>query len=138
MSLEELSKVIQEAEGKPRRKSKRDYDIWALPPVIALTTFVAYVGTKSGFCTTLTAVVITYLTFTCYVALKTGDTDFLAPKKKQNMESIEIPEEFVGRPKLFLAYLVGEMEEQARLEDTVEHRPPGNDPTDRYNMWDRL
>jgi hypothetical protein len=119
-------------------KSKNDYYFFIIIPIMISLALLVWIGTHNAFWTSLFAVVLTYGVLMLIPALRGDYSSFIRPQPPMIPKDIEIPEEFEGRPNLFLAYLVRNAHEDNELKRIIDERGVGGNPEDMYDRWNIL
>lgn len=138
-NLDELQRTIDD-ESYPSSETKQSSPKSFVPfisiPVVLLIAMWFWSETQDAICTIIITVILVY----GFMALVQGmmGEPLPPPIEPELPEGVDVPEEFEGRPKLFLAYLIEQAAEQDDLRRIVAARPPGNDPLSRHDKWDRL
>lgn len=135
MSLDDLERIIAEVDSKKKPPRRVNPAMWLTLPVIFFVGYWFYFVTSDAFCTIISVILLSYFLTSLVQALIGGPLQDYPPEREP---PIDIPEEFEGRPKLFLAYLIEQAAEQEALTQIVKARGPGMDPSSKSDMWDRI
>lgn len=138
-SLEKLQETIDETDGgrtEPKPSSPKPIMALLSIPVAAIIALWFYSETQDAFCTVIVVMILTYFMMGIIHGIQ---GDIIIPERKPELPpDIEIPEEFMGRPKLYLAYLIEQAAEQDQLARIIGARGAGSDPLDKMDRWDLL
>ena len=135
MPLDDLEKMIAEIDGKKKPPRRVNPAMWLTLPTIFSVGVWFYFVTSDAFCAVISVIALSYFLTSLVQALIGGPLQDYPPEREP---PIDIPEEFEGRPKMFLAYLIDQAAEQDALTHIVKARGPGMDPSSKSNKWDRL
>lgn len=135
MSLDDLERILTEADGRKKPPRKVNPVMWLTLPAIFSVGVWFYFATNNAFCAVISVILLSYFLTSLVQALIGGPLQDYPPEREP---PIEIPEEFEGRPKLFLAYLIEQAAEQDALTHIVKARGPGMDPSSKFDKWDRI
>lgn len=119
-------------------KPKKEYHYFIVIPIMILLSIFVWLTTHDPFWTSVFAVVMTYGTLMLIPALRGDYSTFIRPLPPPIPKDVNVPDEYEGRPDLFLAYLVRNANEDNELRKVIEARGPGGNPDDKINGWDRL
>ena len=138
-SLEKLQRTISEADSErpsPKPTPSKSIIPFLTIPVAVLISLWFFYETQDAFCTVIVVIILTYFMMGTVHGLQ---GEIIRPDTSPEIpEGVDIPEEFIGRPKLYLAFLIEQAAEQDQLARIIEARGIGNDPSSKYDKWDIL
>ena len=108
-----------------------------IPLVLAMAIVLWYYSqTQNAFCTVILGIILSY--FMLGIVMAAQGMSILPDIEPKLPDDVDMPEEFLGRPNLYIAFLLEQAAEQENLVNMIEARGPGSDPSNIYDRWNIL